>query len=213
MQAADGSVQQTACKSWAVACDCRSIFQLHVSQPCLEDLLKQASQQLQPYAGSSVTHTYAQVISCAMQATLCLQPACTLISHSCLQIGPYGKASWPVSKYLYLQCLSAGSQVTRTCAMALCCAVPVRLSLRACQAQDAASQCNHVSWADQSDSVLCRLPSHTSLCYGPLLCGASTLVFEGVPSYPDAGRCWQVVAKYSLTPNIKLFVLSLQLTR
>lgn len=40
---------------------------------------------------------------------------------------------------------------------------------------------------------------HTYLTYGPLLNGATTLVFEGVPTYPDAGRCWSIVDKYQVT--------------
>ena len=34
---------------------------------------------------------------------------------------------------------------------------------------------------------------HTYVVYGPLLNGATTVMFEGVPSYPDAGRFWHVV--------------------
>jgi acetyl-CoA synthetase len=37
---------------------------------------------------------------------------------------------------------------------------------------------------------------HTCLAYGPLLLGATALVFEGIPSYPDHGRVWTVVEKY-----------------
>ncbi len=37
---------------------------------------------------------------------------------------------------------------------------------------------------------------HTYILYGPLANGATTLMFEGVPTYPDAGRCWQVVDKH-----------------
>ncbi|MCB1677955.1 MAG: acetate--CoA ligase [Halioglobus sp.] len=37
---------------------------------------------------------------------------------------------------------------------------------------------------------------HTYIVYGPLANGATSLVFEGVPTYPDAGRCWQVVDKH-----------------
>ncbi len=40
---------------------------------------------------------------------------------------------------------------------------------------------------------------HTYLLYGPLLAGATTVMFEGVPTYPDAGRFWQVVDKHSVT--------------
>ena len=37
---------------------------------------------------------------------------------------------------------------------------------------------------------------HTYIIYGPLCNGATTLMFEGVPTYPDAGRFWQVVDKH-----------------
>jgi acetyl-CoA synthetase len=37
---------------------------------------------------------------------------------------------------------------------------------------------------------------HTYLIYGPLANGATTLVFEGVPHYPDSSRLWQVVDKH-----------------
>jgi len=39
---------------------------------------------------------------------------------------------------------------------------------------------------------------HSYLVYGPLLAGATTLMFEGIPTFPDAGRFWQVVDKYSV---------------
>jgi acetyl-CoA synthetase len=39
---------------------------------------------------------------------------------------------------------------------------------------------------------------HTYIVYGPLANGATTLMFEGVPSYPDAGRFWQVVDKHQV---------------
>ena len=34
---------------------------------------------------------------------------------------------------------------------------------------------------------------HTYITYGPLACGATEIVFEGVPTYPDAGRFWKVI--------------------
>ena len=37
---------------------------------------------------------------------------------------------------------------------------------------------------------------HSYIVYGPLANGATTVVFEGVPTYPDAGRFWQVVDKH-----------------
>ena len=39
---------------------------------------------------------------------------------------------------------------------------------------------------------------HSYIVYGPLANAATTLVFEGVPTYPDAGRLWQVVDKHKV---------------
>ncbi|WP_417451995.1 acetate--CoA ligase [Kordiimonas sp.] len=39
---------------------------------------------------------------------------------------------------------------------------------------------------------------HSYIVYGPLANGATTLVFEGVPTYPDAGRFWQVCEKHKV---------------
>ncbi len=39
---------------------------------------------------------------------------------------------------------------------------------------------------------------HSYIVYGPLANGATTLMFEGVPNYPDAGRFWQVVDKHEV---------------
>jgi acetyl-CoA synthetase len=39
---------------------------------------------------------------------------------------------------------------------------------------------------------------HSYILYGPLCNGATTLMFEGVPTYPDAGRMWQVVDKHKV---------------
>ncbi|MEE2983691.1 MAG: acetate--CoA ligase [Pseudomonadota bacterium] len=39
---------------------------------------------------------------------------------------------------------------------------------------------------------------HTYIVYGPLANGAITLMFEGVPTFPDAGRMWQVVDKHQV---------------
>lgn len=39
---------------------------------------------------------------------------------------------------------------------------------------------------------------HTYIVYGPLLNGATTLMFEGVPNYPDHSRFWQVVDKHKV---------------
>ncbi len=37
------------------------------------------------------------------------------------------------------------------------------------------------------------ITGHSYIIYGPLLAGATTMMFEGVPSYPDPGRFWQIV--------------------
>ena len=39
---------------------------------------------------------------------------------------------------------------------------------------------------------------HTYILYGPLANGATTLMFEGVPTYPDAGRFWEVIDKHQV---------------
>ena len=39
------------------------------------------------------------------------------------------------------------------------------------------------------------ITGHTYIIYGPLLAGATTVMFEGVPTYPDAGRFWEIVEK------------------
>src|SRR5687768_3190839 len=40
---------------------------------------------------------------------------------------------------------------------------------------------------------------HTYIAYGPLACGATEVVFEGVPVYPDAGRFWKVIQNHKVT--------------
>ncbi len=42
------------------------------------------------------------------------------------------------------------------------------------------------------------ITGHSYIVYGPLANGATTLVFEGVPNYPDAGRFWQVCDKHQV---------------
>ena len=39
---------------------------------------------------------------------------------------------------------------------------------------------------------------HSYIVYGPLLSGATTLMFEGIPTYPDAGRFWEIVDKHQV---------------
>ena len=43
------------------------------------------------------------------------------------------------------------------------------------------------------------MTGHSYIVYGPLANGATTLMFEGVPSYPDGSRFWQVVDKHKVT--------------
>ncbi len=40
---------------------------------------------------------------------------------------------------------------------------------------------------------------HSYILYGPLLNGATTLMFEGIPTYPNAGRFWQVIDKHKVS--------------
>ncbi|WP_439488605.1 acetate--CoA ligase [Algoriphagus sp.] len=42
------------------------------------------------------------------------------------------------------------------------------------------------------------ITGHSYIVYGPLLAGATTLMFEGVPTFPDAGRFWDVVQKHKV---------------
>lgn len=56
---------------------------------------------------------------------------------------------------------------------------------------------------EESDVFWCTadigwITGHSYIVYGPLLSGATTVMFEGVPTYPDAGRFWQVIDKYGV---------------
>jgi len=56
---------------------------------------------------------------------------------------------------------------------------------------------------EESDVYWCTadigwITGHSYLLYGPLLSGATTLMFEGIPTFPDAGRFWQVIDKHSV---------------
>lgn len=42
------------------------------------------------------------------------------------------------------------------------------------------------------------ITGHSYIIYGPLLNGATTVMFEGVPTWPDAGRFWNIVEKYKV---------------
>lgn len=43
------------------------------------------------------------------------------------------------------------------------------------------------------------ITGHSYLTYGPLLAGTTTIMFEGVPNYPDASRFWKTIDKYKVT--------------
>lgn len=45
------------------------------------------------------------------------------------------------------------------------------------------------------------ITGHSYLVYGPLLNGATSVMFEGIPSYPDCGRFWEIIEKY----NVNIF--------
>ncbi|HUH73910.1 MAG TPA: acetate--CoA ligase [Chitinophagales bacterium] len=57
---------------------------------------------------------------------------------------------------------------------------------------------------DESDIYWCTadigwVTGHSYSVYGPLMSGATTTIFEGVPTFPDPGRFWQVVDKFGIT--------------
>ena len=43
------------------------------------------------------------------------------------------------------------------------------------------------------------ITGHTYIVYGPLAAGTTTVMFEGVPTYPDAGRAWKMVQDHNIT--------------
>jgi len=55
----------------------------------------------------------------------------------------------------------------------------------------------------QGDIFFCSadigwITGHSYIVYGPLISGATTLMFEGIPTWPDAGRYWDIVDKYKV---------------
>jgi acetyl-CoA synthetase len=61
----------------------------------------------------------------------------------------------------------------------------------------------NVFQTDESDIFWCTadigwVTGHTYIVYGPLLAGATTVMFEGIPTFPDAGRFWQIIDKYGV---------------
>jgi len=56
---------------------------------------------------------------------------------------------------------------------------------------------------EQNDVYWCTadigwITGHSYIIYGPLLSGATTLMFEGVPTYPHPGRFWEIIDKYQV---------------
>jgi len=43
------------------------------------------------------------------------------------------------------------------------------------------------------------ITGHTYIAYGPLLCGATQIVFEGVPNHPTNSRLWEIVDRHQVT--------------
>lgn len=75
------------------------------------------------------------------------------------------------------------------------------------------SQAGYILWAQmtmewvfdvkENDTFWCTadvgwITGHTYLIYGPLAMGATTVMFEGVPIYPDAGRWWRMIEEYKV---------------
>lgn len=62
---------------------------------------------------------------------------------------------------------------------------------------------HHVFDHKEDDTYWCTadigwITGHSYILYGPLSNGATSVMFEGVPSYPDAGRFWEIVDKYQI---------------
>jgi len=56
---------------------------------------------------------------------------------------------------------------------------------------------------DEDDIYWCTadvgwITGHSYIVYGPLLCGATSVMFEGVPTYPNVSRFWDIVDKYKV---------------
>jgi len=57
---------------------------------------------------------------------------------------------------------------------------------------------------DSTDVFWCTadvgwVTGHSYIAYGPLLAGASSVLFEGIPTFPDAGRFWKIIDKLKVT--------------
>ncbi|ELC0520132.1 AMP-binding protein, partial [Campylobacter coli] len=43
------------------------------------------------------------------------------------------------------------------------------------------------------------ITGHTYVVYGPLACGATTIMHEGTPTYPNSGRWWRMIEEYQVS--------------
>jgi len=64
--------------------------------------------------------------------------------------------------------------------------------------------CKYIFDLNDNDVYWCTadvgwITGHTYICYGPLLNGATQVMYEGAPNYPDFGRFWSIVEKYSVS--------------
>lgn len=57
-------------------------------------------------------------------------------------------------------------------------------------------QANQVYWCTADVGWI---TGHSYITYGPLLAGATSVIFEGIPTYPHAGRFWEVIDKHQVT--------------
>ena len=48
-----------------------------------------------------------------------------------------------------------------------------------------------------------RLSSHTQIVYGPLLNGVTSVIFEGLPTYPSPARIWQEVERLKVGKSVR----------
>jgi len=61
----------------------------------------------------------------------------------------------------------------------------------------------NVYQCEESDIFWCSadigwVTGHSYIIYGPLISGATTMMFEGIPTYPDPGRFWQIIDKHGV---------------
>jgi acetyl-CoA synthetase len=62
--------------------------------------------------------------------------------------------------------------------------------------KDLLTQANDVFWCTADVGWI---TGHSYVAYGPLAAGATQIVFEGIPTYPDASRFWQMIEKHKVT--------------